>query len=166
MRITNTIGNNTKTWYFNLTTNKLIFLLPLLCFSRSTFRCLLWVERIYSILLWDPESHQECIWWHGELVLFCLLNDKLSLCHEQSLQKAFSTPSQRVGQLDMICAHLPDSSLFSLFSSSSVGLQAASHKETCTALIFKSSGLVCSGLMELARSAHTAREQIWGNAAG
>lgn len=116
--------------------NKLVFLFPFLCFSRSTFRCLTWVEGICNILLWDSESHQECIWRDGKRISFWLLNDKPSLCNEhvpgESILYALIEKVGQVGWLGVICVRFPDPSFYwytldSLFSCSVIDLQAVSH---------------------------------------
>lgn len=81
MRITDTSASNTKTWYFNLTTNSFFFF-HFFVSPDQHLSCLMWAEGICNILLWGSESHQECIWLHGKLILFWLLNDKDSLCNE------------------------------------------------------------------------------------
>ena len=81
MRITDISASNTKTWFFNLTTNS-FFLFHCFVSPDQHFKGLIWVEGICNILLWGSESHQECIWLHRKLIFFWLPNDEPSLCNE------------------------------------------------------------------------------------
>ena len=136
MKITDLSASNTKTWYFNLTTNS-CFLFHCFVSPDQHFKGLIWVEGICNILLWGSESHQECIWLtqKTDFLLapkwWAFIMQRACPWREHSLHTEREKVGQ-VGRLDMICVHFLNLSFYgytlnSLFSRSVIGLQAVSH---------------------------------------